>query len=63
MKQNYMMDVHDVMDVLGVKESKAYSILRELNKSLAKEGYIVLPGKIPRAYWEKKFYSGKESYV
>ena len=56
MKQKYMMDVQDVMDELGVSKSKAYQILRELNCSLEEDGYKVLPGKIPRAYWETKFY-------
>lgn len=56
MKPKYMMDVYDVMEELGVKRSKAYSILREMNESLASEGYKILPGKIPRAYWETKFY-------
>lgn len=56
MKQKYMMDVHDVMNELGVSRSKAYQILRELNQSLEVDGYKVLPGKIPRPYWETKFY-------
>lgn len=59
MGQKYMMDVNDVMKELDVKRSKAYSILRELNASLEAEGYKVLPGKIPRAYWETKFFGSK----
>lgn len=52
----YMMDVNDVMNELDVSKSKAYQILRQLNKMLEEEGYTVLPGKIPRPYWETKFY-------
>ncbi len=52
----YMMDVNDVMTELGVSKSKAYQILRQLNKMLESEGYTVLAGRIPRPYWEKKFY-------
>ena len=37
MKTNYMMTVDDVMEELGVKRSKAYSILKQLNAELAKE--------------------------
>ncbi len=35
MKTNYMMTVDDVMEKLGVKRSKAYSILKQLNEELA----------------------------
>ena len=56
MAEKYMMDANDVAEELGVSRSKAYKILRELNESLRKEGYIVIAGKIPRPYWETKFY-------
>ena len=55
MRTNYMMNVDDVMEELGVKRSKAYSILKQLNDELAKEGYVAVRGKIPRPYWETKF--------
>lgn len=51
-----MMDVNDVVSELGVSRSKAYQILRQLNKALADDGYTAIPGKIPRPYWETKFY-------
>ena len=34
MRTNYMMTVDDVMEELGVKRSKAYSILKQLNDCL-----------------------------
>lgn len=40
MRTNYMMTVDDVMEELGVKHSKAYSILKQLNDELAKEGTV-----------------------
>ena len=46
MRTNYMMTVDDVMNELGVKRSKAYSILKQLNDELAKEGYVAVRGKI-----------------
>lgn len=51
-----MMDVYDVVAELGVSKSKAYQILRQLNKSLTEEGYTTIAGKIPRPYWQTKFY-------
>ena len=50
MRTNYMMTVDDVMEELGVKRSKAYSILKQLNAELVKEGYVAVRGKIPRPY-------------
>ena len=35
MRTNYMMTVDDVMGELGMKRSKAYSILKQLNDELA----------------------------
>ena len=42
MRTNYMMTVDDVMEELGVKRSKAYSILKQLNDELAKEGIAII---------------------
>lgn len=56
MEQKYMMEVNDVIKELGVSKSKAYQILRQLNQSLEAEGYQAIAGKIPRPYWETKFY-------
>lgn len=54
MRNTYMMNVEDVMEELGVKRSKAYLILRQLNEELESEGYKSVRGKIPR---RKKTYS------
>ena len=51
-----IMNVRDVMAVLEVSESKAYGVIRQLNGELAKKGFIVIPGKIPKAYFEEKVY-------
>ena len=53
MRTNYMMTVDDVMEELGVKRSKAYSILKQLNDELVKEGYVAVRGKIPRPLHRK----------
>lgn len=63
MRTNYMMTVDNVMEELGVKRSKAYSILKQLNDELAKEGYVAVRGKIPRPYWERKFYGCSQRSV
>ena len=56
MKKNYMMSAEDVANELGVSKGHAYKLIRRLNEELEASGYIVVSGKIPRAFWEKKFY-------
>ncbi len=51
-----VMNVRDVMAVLEVSESKAYGIIRQLNRELADKHYIVIHGKVPTAYFEEKVY-------
>ena len=46
----------DVANELGVSKGHAYKVIRQLNEELEKSGFIVVTGKIPRAFWEKKFY-------
>ena len=42
MRTNYMMTVDDVMEELGVKRSKAYSILKQLKDSTSLLGNKIL---------------------
>ena len=46
----------EVAELIGCSPSKAYEIIRKMNAELEKEGYAVVPGKIPRPYWNTKFY-------
>ena len=56
MKKNYMMNANDVAEELGVSKGHAYKMIRKFNEELEASGYIVVSGKIPRAFWEKKFF-------
>lgn len=47
---------NEVMEMLGVSRAKAYKIVKELNEELAKQGYIVTAGKIPKKYLAEKCY-------
>ena len=48
--------VQDVCRILGVGTSKAQKIIRQLNEELEKKGYLTIRGKIPRRYFEERFY-------
>ena len=51
MKSNYMIGVDEVSKELGVSRGHAYKIIRTLNDELANKGFIVVSGKVPKAYW------------
>lgn len=51
-----LLSVRDVMEVTGTSESKSYGIIRQLNDELKTKGYIIIPGKVSRAYFEERIY-------
>lgn len=48
--------VNDVMKLLGVSKSKAYKVIQDMNKELSDQGYFIIAGKVPKKYFEEKFY-------
>mgnify|MGYP003303046021 CR=1 FL=1 len=56
MSEKLMMTASDVADVLGVSVGPAYKIIKKLNVELERNGYLVIAGKVPRGYFEKRWY-------
>lgn len=50
--------VEDVMGILGVSQSRAYKVIRDLNAELKKErpGTIIIRGRVSRRFFNEKFY-------
>ena len=46
----------EVAGILGVSESKAYGIIRELNKELKERGFITVTGKVSRTFFSERLY-------
>lgn len=46
----------ELAESLGISLGQAYKIIRTLNAELSKDGYIVIAGKCPRRYFEKKWF-------
>jgi len=46
----------DVANVLGISESKAYVVIRELNGQLKEQGYIVIAGRVSKKFFSEKYY-------
>lgn len=51
-----ILNVQDVSTILEVSSSKAYSIIRQLNGELKERGFLTVPGKVSRVYFEEKLY-------
>ena len=49
----------DIKEILKVSESKAYKIIRQLNKQLEDMGYITIRGRVSRKFFEEKFYDSR----
>ena len=58
MKKQYL-TAKEISEAMGVSESKAYGI-RELNKELRTEGYLTVSGKVPVAFFKKKYFGFEE---
>ncbi|MDE1472317.1 DNA-binding protein [Eubacterium limosum] len=56
-----MINVHEVMELLQVSESKAYNVIKQLNTELKEKGYITIAGKVSRKYFNEKFYGYAEN--
>ena len=46
----------EVAETLGVSRSKAYQIVRGMNRELKAQGYLTIAGKCPTEYFKQKFY-------
>ncbi len=57
MRGEYMMSASEVAEALGISKAHAYKIIKGLNEELNQKGFIVVAGKIPKAFWNRKFYN------
>lgn len=46
----------EMAELLGVSVGHAYKMIREMNKELEKSGYLVIAGKVPKKYFEKRWF-------
>ena len=53
-------DAKEIASIMGISLSKSYEIIRELNSELKEMGYLVVRGKVSRAYFQEKCLYEKE---
>lgn len=53
-------DAKEIASTMDVSISKAYEIIRRLNSELKEMGYLVVRGKVSKAYFQEKCLYKKE---
>lgn len=46
----------EMAEMLGILKPYAYKIIRQLNEELEEKGFITIPGRVSKKYFEEKFY-------
>lgn len=46
----------DLQEMLGISRALAYKILKKMNADLEARGFLVIPGRIPKAYFAEHYY-------
>ena len=50
------LDYKEMMESLACSRAVAYKIIRELNDELKAKGFIIIPGKVSRKYFNERYY-------
>lgn len=53
-ENRFYLTASELSDLMGISIGHAYKLIRDMNAELAKEGYIVVAGKVPKRYVEKR---------
>jgi len=61
MEEKRFLTAKDVAQYMDISVSMAYKIIRKLNGELNSMGYLTVPGKVSRKYFEDKVYGGHTS--
>ena len=60
MEKKLMVTAEEIAIELSVSKSFAYNLIKRLNGERAKKGYITIPGRVSRRYYEEKLYGKAE---
>lgn len=57
-EEKRFLNADDVAEVMECSKSRAYEIIRQLNKELEEKKYITIHGKINAKYFYERIYDG-----
>lgn len=55
-KRNHFIHANEVAETLGISVAHAYKVVRDLNKELSKQGFLIISGKVSRDYFYERIY-------
>lgn len=56
-KENDMyVRVDTIIKDLQISKPLAYKLMKEMNDELREKGFMVISGRVPRAYYKERFY-------
>ena len=58
-----MLNAKQVAELLDISVSYAYKVIDQLNKELAKAGYLTISGKVDSLYLYKRFFPKEERII
>lgn len=61
MSKELFVRAEEVAEVLDISKPYAYKLVREMNEELKKKGFLTIPGRVSRHYFEEKFYGLREN--
>ena len=53
----------EMADELSISKQYAYKIIREMNKDLSSKGFLTIPGRVSRKYFNEKIYGGESTVM
>ena len=61
MSKELFVKAEEVSKELGISKPYAYKLVREMNEELKQKGFITIPGRVSRRYFEEKFYGLRDN--
>ena len=47
----------EIAETLEMSRTYAYTVIKKLNAELAEKGYLTVTGKVPRKYFNERYYA------
>lgn len=61
MSKELFVKAEEMAEALGISKPYAYKLMREMNAELKQKGFLTIPGRVSRRYFEEKFYGMSEN--
>lgn len=48
----------EVAGMMGIGRTSGYDVVKQLNQELQEKGYLTVDGKVPKDYFDERYYGG-----